>query len=96
MRHVCAIYDKLSEDLAGTLFVVRHPAAAIRIFGDAANDQQSGLYRHIEDYELIELGVIGDDNPTAITPSYQILITGEQWKAAQVRPENPNQETLGL
>lgn len=87
MRHLLAIYDNKAQDLAGTPFLVRHYAQGVRMFGDAARAPDSPVRAHVEDYDLICLAMIDDDNPTLVTPSYEVIITGEQWKNSQLERE---------
>lgn len=81
-RLITAIIDRLSMDTVGdALFVVAAAPVAIRQFGDIASQPNTQVARHIGDYELVQLGTLEDD--LTITPTRAVLITGEQWKAAQ-------------
>jgi hypothetical protein len=91
MRKIIAIIDTITEDITGPLFLFRHEAPAIRQFGDIAATPNTALHAHIEDYNLVQLGVL-DDETLEITPMRYTIITGEQWKAA-TEAANNNKET---
>lgn len=77
---ICSIYDTLGDEM-GPLVEFKHPAQAIRFFGDMCLNQNAGIHRHIADHELVQLGILDDDNN--LVPEKQVLITGKQWLAAQ-------------
>jgi len=89
--HIYAILDTKAGSIIGGLQLHRHPAAAIRVFGDIAADPKSMIAKHPEDYELIELGTLRDDHTIAKTfnhtidalDEHQVIITGKAWLAAQ-------------
>lgn len=57
---IYSIYDEKAE-VFNTPFFSQNDNIAIRSFQDLANDPQSTIYRHPEDYKLYELGVFEDD-----------------------------------
>lgn len=77
-RKIIAIIDTLSNDVAGQLMLFPHDAPAIRFFGDVATHPESQVAKHIEDYQLVQLGILDDD--CSIITDRRILITGSQWK----------------
>lgn len=81
---ICSIYDKLGEEM-GPLVEFKHPAQAIRFFGDMCLSENSPIRRHIADHDLYQLGIVNDDNE--LVPEKRILITGAQWLAAQTRAD---------
>jgi hypothetical protein len=86
MKNIIAIIDTLTQEIQGPLMVMAQAdAAAVRWFNDVANHPESSVQRHIEDYILKCLGTI-DENHN-VTPESRIIITGEQWKAAQLPQE---------
>lgn len=86
-RTIIAIIDTLANDILGPLQIFPHDAPAIRMFGDVALDNRTAVHAHVTDYELRAIGVLEDD--LTVTPQHRVLITGQQWQAAQ---SNNNQE----
>lgn len=102
MNKIYAILDKKAQALTGGLQLHRHEAAAVRVFSDIASDPQTTIARHPEDFELLCLGLLNDedvyDEKNGVTPirsAYTItattrptvVITGAAWKAAQKQEE---------
>lgn len=87
-RLIIAIIDTVATDIAGPIQLVRHEAPAIRFFSDVALDPQTMIHKHVEDYELWQLGILNDD--FTIEPTQRPIITGRAWKAAQA--DNTNTE----
>lgn len=81
---IYAIIDKKTEDLIGGLQLHKHPASAIRTFTDIGLDKQTLLNRHPEDFDLVKLGELTDQNQ--IQPDYNVIITGSAWAASQAQP----------
>lgn len=81
MDTIYAILDKLSNDIIGPLWVLKHDAVAVRQFADIASRPDNMVSQHLGDHELIAIGTLGEDNN--ITPEYRVVITGTAWKAAQ-------------
>lgn len=105
MKGIYALYDTVTEELAGPLFIMpltdTH-APAIRVFGDAA--QNTEVRKHLEDLELRFYGRLitrvpamtgAKDNTLYIESEHnpQIVITGKQWLTAQ---QTPNGDQLHL
>lgn len=88
-RYIIALEDTLANEITGVIQIFPHPAPAIRFFGDIASHPESNVGRHIDDYRLVSLGTLNDDN--TIAPDKQVIITGSQWKASQQL--TTNQET---
>lgn len=86
MKGIYAIYDNVAESLLGNglLHLHAHDAPAIRMFGDVASMPQSPIALHPQDFDLIKIGVLNDDN--TITPVSEIVLTGANWSAAQKQP----------
>ncbi len=80
-RIIIAIKDTLADDITGNLIIVNHPAVGVRLFGDVCQDKNTNVARHIEDHELVQLGILQSD--LHITDAYEVIITGKQWLAAQ-------------
>lgn len=78
-RGIYAIYDNKAADIVSLLQVHSHEAVAIRTFTDIALQENSQIQRHPEDFDLIRLGFLLTDanSGTAITPGYQMVLTGK-------------------
>jgi hypothetical protein len=87
-KGIYAIYDKSAQAIVGGLHLYVNDAAAIRFFGDVAVDPQTFVARHIEDHDLIKIGVLDEVN-ALVTDCLQYVevITGTAWKAAQTSTE---------
>lgn len=86
MRHVYAIIDLLAKDLAGPLQLFNADQPAVRWFGDVAGRQDTIVGQHVEDFILVKLGTITEDEqgiPLITSDTSDIVISGRQWKAAQ-------------
>lgn len=94
MQRVYILWDKLAKDAVGVmkLHIFAHDAAAVRFFGDVLADSQSSLARHPQDYELKCVAQF-DARENEMIKGFkqpQVIITGEQWLAAQPKPEAKN------
>lgn len=85
-RIIIAIIDTLAKDIIGPIQVFAHPAPAVRMFSDVANDNRTAIHNHVEDHELVMLGTLNED--LTVTADYKVIITGAQWRAAQQEKEN--------
>lgn len=90
-RKIIAIVDTLANDVAGPLLVFQHSAPAIRYFSDVALHPDSQIGKHVEDYILLEIGLLNDD--LTVVPTNEIVITGTQWR--NVQQADKSQLTLG-
>lgn len=79
-RKIIAIIDLKAEDIVGPLWLFRHDAVALRQFIDIAEQKDTQVHQHLEDYELVELGQLEEDNQT-ITPTNRVITTGKALKA---------------
>lgn len=84
MKTIYAIYDNKAAELTGGVILVNADPAAIRMFSDAANDQKTLISKHVQDFDLIALGQMGDD--LNIEPGFRVVLTGKAWAAAQAGP----------
>lgn len=82
VKTIIAIYDKRAEDIVGILQMHHHEATAVRMFADVAMNETSQIRRHPEDYDLIQLGTLNNDN-NRITPEYRVILTGSALFASQ-------------
>jgi len=57
---IVALKDR-AADLFGKPFYVRTAAEAVRSLTDEANNKESAINRHPEDYDLFELGHFDED-----------------------------------
>lgn len=82
--NIYAIRDLVANSLLGGLHLFRHPAPAVRFFGDIAADQQTMIARHPQDYDLIRIGAL-DEDTFVVTPLPipEVIITGAAYVAAQ-------------
>jgi len=83
MRKIIAIIDTVALDIAGPLQLHQHEATAIRMFGDVAADPHpnNNIRNHIEDFQLVELGILDDD--LTIIAGRRVIMTGSQYAAAR-------------
>lgn len=79
---IYAILDNKAEMLIGGLQLHKAQASAIRSFTDIALDPKTLINRHPEDFELIELGFLTDNNTIHPNDDYNVVITGAAWAAA--------------
>lgn len=85
-RKLCAIYDKVAEDIAGQPVLFKHDAPAIRFFEDVYNNNQQ-ISQHPQDYDLICLATISETmQTTAINPPV-IIIAGSTIAALRAGPQ---------
>lgn len=80
---IYAIHDRLSQQLIGGLYLFPHAAPATRFFCDVAADPQTAVFKHADDYELLELGVLDDQNIINSHTQPVVIITGSAFKASQ-------------
>lgn len=94
---IYAIYDKRAQAIVGGLVIFRAVAAAIRYYGDVASMPDTQLAKHLEDFDLIELGVLTENSTIVAAPTNSTVISGETYKAqldAQKEREAKAQLTL--
>lgn len=83
---IYAIVDTLADHMIGAgngLTTHRHDATAIRMFSDIALSQGNMVNMHPEDFVLIQLGFLNEDNQLEPLPENRVVLTGAAWKAAQ-------------
>lgn len=80
---IYAIWDNISMMIIGQLMIFKHPAAAIRTFSDIAQGQDSQVGRHINDYDLVQLGYLTEQGEITPLLPRETIITGKAWAAAQ-------------
>jgi len=83
---IYAIVDKKADAIIAGLHLHKHEAAAVRMFTDVANDDRSMLHRHPDDFELVCIGGLTEQNTIIAMERPIVIITGSAWKAAQ-KPE---------
>lgn len=71
---VFAVYDSKTVAFMQPFFS-QSSGSAMRAFGDAANDKQSGLYKHPGDYQLYEIGTF-DDNEGFLKACVPVKLLG--------------------
>lgn len=83
-KGIYAIYDNKAQSILGILWMVSHIAVAIRTFTDYARAENSNIPKYPQDYDLIQLGTLSEDEKTVIStpPADQIVMTGEALIAA--------------
>lgn len=55
------IFDKVANAVAGPVMTYAHDAVATRAFMDIAGNKDSSLYQHVEDYDLLCVGVLDEE-----------------------------------
>lgn len=92
MNRIYALYDIVAQAIVGQLMIMKHDAAAIRIFADAMTAKEPNMInQHPEDFRLITLGSIlehGTDpnyelDLVELVPAYRIVLEGKQWLATR-------------
>lgn len=78
---IYAILDTKAQAIIGFLMICRHEAQAIRNFCDVADDPQSMIHRHPQDYELVRLGWLTTDN--LIIAQFDLILAGNTYQATQ-------------
>lgn len=88
MYTIYAIYDTIAQSLVGGLLLFKSAPPAIRYFADLASDPKTMIHRHVEHYDLIDLGTLTDDTELRLHGrEREIVITGKAWLAAQQNAE---------
>lgn len=93
MRLMIAIIDTVSNEIVqNAISLHRREETALRMWDDVMRADRNTVNMHIADHQLVQLGVIDDENLTIVyEPEYRkIIITGEQWLALQPKPEQGN------
>lgn len=78
-----AIYDSKAEEVVGNVIhILKHSAVAVRMFTDVMQNAKSIISQHPEDYDLVELGVLSDDEQTIepTAPENRIVLAGAALK----------------
>lgn len=77
-RGLYAVYDNKAEDII-TPFVPlhKHEAVAVREFTELATMKDSRIAQHPEDYSLVRVGYLNDDNLT-VEPNFAEIMTASQ------------------
>lgn len=79
---IYAVLDTKAQDLVGGIITIhKHPASAVRMFSDALSASQGDMARHPEDYVLVRLGFLTENNEI-ITEGNTEILTGSAWKAS--------------
>lgn len=78
-----AIRDKVAGQIIGGIWLHRNDAAAIRMFTDVAQDQQSMIHRHTTDFELVKLGELNNDTSVDGLREPQLILDGSTLNAIQ-------------
>lgn len=81
---IYAILDIIANMIVGGLYMHKHDAVAIRFFNDVASQGDSLISKHPQDFDLICLGTLEEDNTiTPVGEEYRTILTGKQWLALQ-------------
>lgn len=87
---IYAVLDLVAQIIIGNapggLMLHKHPAAAVRMFTDALSDPQMIFNKHPEDFNLVLLGHLNDDNTLDALPELEVVLAGKQWKLSQEPP----------
>lgn len=79
MNYLYAVRDTLANDVGTQLIVAKADAVAVRAFTDALQNPQGFMYKHPQDFELIECGALHEDGRIEALESPRIVLTGKQW-----------------
>lgn len=76
---IVAIHDNKANAITNQNYLMlhRHVATATRMFTDLAQNKESGLLQHLEDYDLVCLGHL-DDETNILVPDLHTILTGSQ------------------
>lgn len=76
---IIAIVDNKAKDFVGNGLVLHNNnVTAVRMFEDVIRMENSNIGRHIEDHDLVCLGILDTDTMT-IEPEPQTIMTGKLW-----------------
>lgn len=78
---IYAIYDTIARVIIGGLVVFPHVAAAIRYFKDVASIEGSVVNKNVEDYHLIQLGTLTDDQRIVALDAPELVLSGKAYRA---------------
>lgn len=78
---IYAILDTAADMYIGGLHLHKHEASAVRMFNDIAMLPDTIIGKHPEDFELIQLGHLEDDNKMSV--EHMLVLTGKQWQQLQ-------------
>lgn len=84
---IYTIYDRKTDEISH-LQKHKHEAAAVRSFCDIVADPQTMLNRHPEDYVLVCLGQVNEDNTITGTARHIEIMTAVAAKEALTPEEN--------
>lgn len=71
------------------IFIHKHIATAVRMYTDAVADPKSQICKHVEDFDLIQLGTIDDENNIVL--DQKLLVSGAAY-GASLKTEDPHNE----
>lgn len=81
---IYAIYDKMAQAIVGGLYLFKADAPATRFFTDVIALPDSQIGKHVDDYELVQLGFLASDDEVdgceQLEPAYRIVLTGSAWR----------------
>jgi hypothetical protein len=83
-----AVYDTKAQCYAPPFFMAS-VGSAVRAFGDLANDRQSTINKHPEDYILYEIGTF-DDNKGQLVAKLPVVSLGHGSDFVPVSPPGGN------
>jgi len=69
-----AVIDLVADEIAGGIHLMKHEAAAVRLFRDTLDHEGSMIAAHPQDFVLVKLGHIDDEHK--LHPEYKTIITG--------------------
>lgn len=82
-RTLIAIYDTKALDVVGPISLMRHDAAAVRMFTDVMQYEQ---YKpHMADFNVVALGIFDDDTMQVEAHKPRIILKGETLVATQTK-----------
>lgn len=75
--HIFTIYDSKSETYFQPFYMLNE-AMALRQFADMANDKESNISKHPEDYSLYTLGTWQDQDAKFTSPPKKLLASANE------------------
>lgn len=90
-----SLYDSKAGVFQTPMFYITK-ATAIRAFGDLANDRQTTVFRHPEDFSLFYIGVFDDSTGVYKSVPHENLGTAASYKNVIVNGNQKGIQEVGI